>query len=70
MQASKVDEEALGKWVRANDIPFPVGIMQGNHDNTRSAWGVKSIPWLILTGRDHVVQEEGFNLSELDEKEL
>jgi len=32
------------------------------------AWGVKSLPWLILTDRKHIVRAEGFGLSELDEK--
>ena len=29
---------------------------------------VKSLPWLILTDNQHIVQAEGFNLDELDEK--
>jgi len=70
MQASKVDAEVLNKWVKANSIPFPVGTVQGDHEKNRSAWGIKSIPWLILTDTDHVVREEGFSLSQLDEKEL
>ncbi len=32
------------------------------------AWGAQGLPWLILTSKDHVVQAEGFNLSELSEK--
>ncbi|UCC99590.1 MAG: redoxin domain-containing protein, partial [Phycisphaerales bacterium] len=70
IQASKVDEKALDKWVRANDIPFPVGAVQSNEEETRSAWGVRSLPWLILTDRNHVVRKEGFGLSELDQENL
>jgi hypothetical protein len=29
---------------------------------------VKSLPWLILTDKKHVVIAEGFNIDELDEK--
>jgi len=29
-------------------------------------WGVKSLPWLILTDRKHVVTTEGFGLNNLD----
>ena len=31
-------------------------------------WGVKSLPWLILTNRTHVVCAEGFSLGDLDNK--
>ena len=30
--------------------------------------GDKSLPWLILTDKNHVVTAEGFAVSELDEK--
>jgi len=70
IQAAKVDEEVLSKWVKPKYIPFPIGTVQSDHEKTRSAWGVKSLPWLILTDRDHVVRDEGISLSELDEKEL
>lgn len=30
--------------------------------------GDKSLPWLILTDKNHVVAAEGFSIIELDEK--
>ncbi|UCE48340.1 MAG: redoxin domain-containing protein, partial [Phycisphaerales bacterium] len=66
IQALKMDEEALDKWVRENGVPFSVGIIRGDHEKTRTAWGVKSFPWLILTDKNHVVRREGFTLSDLD----
>jgi len=66
IQASKVDENALNDWVNKYDVPFPVGMVQGDEKETRFAWGVKSLPWLILTGGNHIVRAEGFGLSELD----
>jgi hypothetical protein len=68
IQASEVIGNVLDKWVRANDIPFPVGTIRSDIEKTRSAWGVRSLPWLILTDKDHIVRAEGFSLSELDEK--
>ncbi len=68
IQASKVDENALSAWATENNIRFPVGIIQGDKDRTRFAWGVRSLPWLILTDCDHVVTAEGFSLDELDER--
>jgi hypothetical protein len=43
-------------------------MIQDNEEKTRSAWGVKSLPWLILTDDEHVVRAEGFALTELDDK--
>jgi beta-lactamase regulating signal transducer with metallopeptidase domain/protocatechuate 3,4-dioxygenase beta subunit len=70
IQATKVDEEVLNKWVRASDIPFPIGSIGVDYEKIRSAWGAKSLPWLILTDKNHIVQKEGFSLSQLDEEEL
>jgi hypothetical protein len=66
VQASKVDEKKLNEWVKKNDIPFPVVIVQGDEEKTRFAWGIKSLPWLILTDTERVVSAEGFNVNELD----
>jgi len=42
-------------------------MIQGDVEKTRFTWGVKSLPWLILTDRNHVVAAEGFALAELDD---
>ena len=68
VQASKVDENTLNDWVNKYKIPFPVGIVQGDDEKTRFAWGVRSLPWLILTDRKHVVRAEGFGINDLNEK--
>ena len=65
VQASKVDENTLNDWVKKYKIPFPVGIVQGDDEKTRFAWGVRSLPWLILTDKEYVVRREGFGLEEL-----
>ena len=66
IQASKVDENVLVKWTTERGVPFPVGMVQGDGEKTRFAWGVRSLPWLILTDSNHVVRREGFGLSDLD----
>jgi hypothetical protein len=68
VQASKVDESTLSGWVRTNNITFAVGMVQGDVEKTRLSWGIKSLPWLILTDPKHVVLSEGFSLAELDEQ--
>jgi len=37
-------------------------------EKIRFAWGVKSLPWLILTDQKHIVEANGFSLAELDER--
>jgi hypothetical protein len=68
IQASKVDENKLGDWINVNNVPLPVGTVQDDGADTRSIWGAKSLPWMILTNKNHVVTAEGFSLDELDEK--
>ena len=68
VQASKVNENALNEWMKKYNIPFPVGMVQGDEEKTRFTWGARSLPWLILTNPQHIVRAEDFRLSELDEK--
>lgn len=68
IQASMVDETKLNAWVKENTIPFTVGMIQGDEEKTHVAWGVKSLPWLILTDQKHQVVAEGITLQELDDK--
>lgn len=66
VQASKVDESTLDEWIKKNNIPFPVGTFRDNGEKRRFNWGVKSLPWLILTDRSHVIHGEGFGFDNLD----
>jgi len=68
IQASKVDENMLNEWVKKQNIRFPIGMIQAEEENTCIDWGVRSLPWLILTDREHIVEAEGLALGELDEK--
>jgi hypothetical protein len=43
-------------------------MIQGDKEKTCFNWGVKSLPWLTLTNRKHVVIAEGFGVDELDDK--
>lgn len=68
VQASKIDREVLNQWVKKYNIPFPVGMIQGDEEKTRFTWSVQSLPWLILTDQKHIVEANGFSLAELDER--
>jgi Leucine-rich repeat (LRR) protein len=68
VQAEQVEQGTLAEWAKKSKIAFDVGRITGDIEKTRLAWGVKSLPWLILTDTRHVVAAEGFGLDELDEK--
>jgi len=68
VQASKIDENKLNEWIKKYNIPFTVGMINGNVEKTRFDWGVRSLPWLILTNPQHIVRAGGFGPSELDDK--
>jgi hypothetical protein len=68
VQASEIDRNKLDSWAKQNDIPFTLGMVQGDQEKALFEWGVRSLPWLILTDSQHMVSAEGFRLSELDEK--
>lgn len=66
IQATKIGQSSLDEWIRERHISFRVGTILSNHEKVCAAWGVKSLPWLILTDRNHIVRAEGFTLSELE----
>jgi hypothetical protein len=68
IHASKVEKNVLGKWIKDNEIVFPVKIIEDNEKQTKFNWGVRALPWLILTDKEHIVTAEGFAINELDEK--
>ena len=68
VHVSNIDEKTLNEWAKKNVIPFPAGMIQGDAGKVRLEWGVKSLPWLILTDSKHVVYADGFSLGELENK--
>ncbi len=68
VQTSMVEKAKLNEWIKENNIPFAVGIIEGDSEKIQLAWGVKSLPWLILTDKNHIVTAEGFGIDELEEK--
>ena len=66
--AGPIVESALNDWLRKNRITIPSGKFDGNMQVLGRTWAVQSLPWLVLTDRDHIVIAEGFSLAELDEK--
>ena len=68
VQTSEVNEDKLNQWIQQGNICFPIGTIIGNVERTLFSWGVKSLPWLIRTDKQHTIIAEGFGLDELDEE--
>jgi Leucine-rich repeat (LRR) protein len=67
VQACDVQTGTLDKWLKQNNIAFPVSRMAALGDDLRAAWGIKILPWLIATDDRHVVAAEGIELADLGE---
>ena len=63
-----VDQTEVAQWLADNRVPFKALHASGDPDKIRLGWGIKALPWLILTDRNHVVMAEGFAWRELGEK--
>ena len=68
VQASKVDKAKLNNWIKKYNVTFPVGMVKGDQEKIRFTWGVRSLPWLILTDKWRIVRVEGFGIDMLEEK--
>jgi hypothetical protein len=68
IHGSQIEQDKLEEFIKENEIEFPVGKIIVDEEKTRFTWGVKSLPWLILTDKQHIVIAEGFGFGELDEK--
>lgn len=68
VEASKIEQSALDEWVKKYKVPFSVGMVQSGFEKASFNWGIRSLPWLILTDCSHIIRSAGFRLNELDEK--
>ncbi len=68
IQVGQMERADLDQWLKDQKMPFQVQTLNGDFEQQRSAWGVKALPWLVLTDKDHVVRAEGFAIDELEAK--
>ena len=68
VQAAETDRGALEQWLKNQNIAVPVGTIKADVKRTTFAWGVQSLPWLILTDVQHKIVAEGFTVADLDAK--
>ncbi len=65
---AKVDSKQHEAFRRANHITFPNYLAGDDFEARKAAWGIQSVPWLILTDKKHTVVAGGFRLDELDKR--
>lgn len=63
---SKTEASRLSEWASTQKIQIPIGATDGDIDEIRTTWGVKALPWLILTDKGHVIKADGFAVGDLD----
>ena len=68
IQIANIDKKTIDNWLKEYEINLPTGSAGENESKIRYDWGVKALPWLILTNENHIVTAEGFSINELDEK--
>jgi hypothetical protein len=68
VQVTPVDPKQHEDWLRTNQVAFSVHVADAGFDAAKAKWGVQSLPWLVLTDKEHVVKAEGFAMGELDER--
>ena len=68
LQASPEGTRELYAQLDTHCTAFPWGMAGEDFATRQAAWGIKSVPWLILTDKKHRVVAGGFSLDELDKK--
>ncbi len=68
VSTSSLLSPSVKKWLNEQDIRFAVGEIKGDLKQTETAWGIRALPWLILTDRMHKIRSAGFGIHQLNEK--
>lgn len=68
VQVSRVDMAKYEGWLKDNAITMPLHRVAGDFQAQQAAWGVQSLPWLVLTDAAHTIQAEGFGADEVQNK--
>jgi len=76
IQVTPVDEDNFKAWKKENKIPFPIDTVPGKYISVppilkqtpdimnvlRQRWGVRSLPWTILTDKKQNIKATGLNI--------
>lgn len=63
------EKKQVDAWVKRHSITVPVcRLFKELLKEIRQAWGIETLPRLVLTDRNHVIVAEGFAPEELEAK--
>jgi hypothetical protein len=65
---SSPGEDPPSEWLEKNRVPLLTETLEDGRAKARQIWGVRLLPWLVLTDSNHVVTAEGITLDELDQQ--
>ena len=69
IDAAGSEKKQIDTWAKRHSITVPVGrLFKKLLKEIRQAWGIETLPRLVLTDRNHVIIAEGFVLEELEAK--
>ena len=68
IHGSEITVDELKKWLDEYKIPFISGRITSDFDKVKFKWGVRGLPWLILTDENAKILSEGFNLNEISDR--
>jgi len=69
VDASGSEEKQVDAWAKRHSITVPVGkLFKMLLEEIRQAWGIETLPRMVLTDRNHVIVAEGFALEKLEAK--
>ena len=61
VDAAGSEKEQVDAWVKGHSIKVPVGrLYKELLKEIRQAWGIETLPRLVLTDRNHIITAEGF----------
>jgi 5-hydroxyisourate hydrolase-like protein (transthyretin family) len=66
VDVSGSDAASVKAWTKQQSASFPIAAAR-DAEKARLDFGVKSLPWLILTDSEHIVRAEGFSVGQLEE---
>jgi len=66
VHAAAAEQDVLNASLAELGASFPAGQIAGKPDKALFAWGVRGLPWLILTDKEHKVAADGFSIGDLN----
>jgi hypothetical protein len=62
----EIDIDKFSEWMKNSKITLPVAAITAEHEQGLLSMGALSLPWLILTDKQHIVIAEGFGPGDLE----